>query len=110
MLNYIGTIPEQGTGRGGNCNSGGGNFASPNPANWMVCLNPQSRYQVTNVLADQSFATLKFDTGPVRNTLVTGAEISHEVTSASTSYTGLNSEAVGAGAFASGTHRSGLGA
>ena len=102
VLNYIGTTPEQGTGSGGNCNSGGGNFASPNPANWMVCLNPQSRYQVTNVLADQSFGTLKFDTGPVRNTLIAGAEISHEVTSLD-SYTGLNSEAVGPGAFASGT-------
>ena len=81
VLNYIGTIPEQGTGKGGTCNSGGGNFASPNPANWMVCLNPQSRYQVTDVLADQSFGTLKFDTGPVRHTLIAGAEISHEVVS-----------------------------
>jgi catecholate siderophore receptor len=102
VLNYIGTIPEQGTGNNGSCNSGGGNFTNPNPANWMVCLNPQSRYQVTNVLADQSFATIKFDTGPVRNTLVTGAEISRETVSLD-SYTGLNSEALGAGAFASGT-------
>ncbi|MGO9048830.1 MAG: TonB-dependent receptor [Xanthobacteraceae bacterium] len=102
VLNYIGTIPEQGTGNNGSCNSHGGNFANPNPANWMVCLNPLSRYQVTDVLADQSFATIKFDTGPVRNTLVTGAEISRETVSID-SYNGLNSEAVGAGAFASGT-------
>ncbi len=102
VLNYIGTIPEQGTGKGGTCNSNGGNFANPNPANWMVCLNPQSRYQVTNVLADQSFGTLKFDTGPVRHTFIGGAEISHEVVSLD-SYNGLNSEAIGAGAFASGT-------
>jgi catecholate siderophore receptor len=102
VLNYIGTIPEQGTGNNGSCNSHGGNFTNPNPANWMVCLNPQSRYQVTNVLADESFATIKFDTGAVRNTVVTGAEISHEAVSLD-SYNGLNSEAVGAGAFASGT-------
>jgi len=102
VLNYIGTIPEQGTGNNGSCNSHGGNFSNPNPATWMVCLNPLSRYQVTDVLADQSFATIKFDTGPVRNTLVTGAEISRETVSID-SYNGLNSEAVGAGAFASGT-------
>jgi catecholate siderophore receptor len=102
VLNYIGTIPEQGTGRNGGCNSNGGHFADPNPANWLVCLNPQSRYQVTNVLADQSFGTIKFDTGPVRNTVITGAEISREVVSLD-SYTGLNSEAVGPGSFASGT-------
>jgi len=102
VLNYIGTIPEQGAGNNGSCNSHGGNFANPSPANWMVCLNPQSRFQVTDVLADQSFATIKFDAGPVRNTVVTGAEISRETVSLD-SYTGLNSEAVGAGAFASGT-------
>ena len=72
VLNYIGTIPEQGTGSNGSCNSNGGNFTNPNPATWMVCLNPQSRYQVTDVLADQTVATIKFDTGPVRNTVVTG--------------------------------------
>ncbi len=102
VLNYIGTIPEQGTGSNGSCNSLGGNFSNPNPANWLVCLNPLSRYQVTNVLADQSFATIKFDSGPVRHTIVTGTEISHEGVSIDT-YNGLTSEAVGAGAFASGT-------
>ncbi len=102
VLNYIGTIPEQGTGNNGSCNSHGGNFSNPNPATGMVCLNPLSRYQVTDVLADQSFATIKFDTGPVRNTLVAGAETSRETVSID-SYNGLNSEAVGAGAFASGT-------
>jgi catecholate siderophore receptor len=102
VLNYIGTIPEQGTGANGSCNSLGGNFSNPNPANWLVCLNPQSRYQVTNVLADQTFATFKFDSGPVRHTLVSGTEFSREGVSIDT-YNGLNSEAVGAGAFASGT-------
>lgn len=102
VLNYIGTIPEQGTGKGGSCNSNGGNFTDPNPANWLVCLNPLSRYQVTDVLADQSAATIKFDTGPVRNTVVSGIELSREVVSID-SYNGLNSEAVGSGAFANGT-------
>jgi catecholate siderophore receptor len=96
VLNYIGTIPEQ-----NGCKLPAGNFSNPNPATWMVCLNPQSRYQATDVTADQSFATFKFDTGPVRNTLVTGAEISRETVSLD-SYTGLNSEAVGANANTTG--------
>jgi catecholate siderophore receptor len=102
VLNYIGTIPEQGTGSNGSCNSLGGNFASPNPANWLVCLNPVSRYQVTTVLADQSAATIKFDTGAIRHTVVTGVEASQEDVSID-SYNGLNSEAVGVGAFANGS-------
>jgi catecholate siderophore receptor len=102
VLNYIGTIPEQGTGSNGSCNSNGGNFTNPNPATWLVCLNPLSRYQVTNVLADQSAATIKFGTGPVVSTVVTGAEFSHEVVSIDT-YNGLNSEAIGSGAFANGS-------
>ena len=102
VLNYIGTIPEQGTGSNGSCNSMGGNFTNPNPANWLVCLNPQSRYQVTDVIADEALATMKFATGPVQNTLVTGFEISREKVNIDT-YTGLASEALGAGAFANGT-------
>jgi catecholate siderophore receptor len=102
VLNYIGTIPEQGTGANGSCNSMGGNFTNPNPANWMVCLNPQSRYQVADVVADEALATIKFATGPVQNTLITGVELSREKVSIDT-YAGLNSEAIGVGAFASGT-------
>jgi catecholate siderophore receptor len=102
VLNYIGTIPEQGTGSNGSCNSMGGNFTNPNPANWLVCLNPLSRYQVTDVLADQSAATIKFDTGPVRHTVVAGIEGSQEDVGIDT-YNGLNSEALGAGAFANGS-------
>ena len=102
VLNYIGTIPEQGTGSNGSCNSMGGNFSSGNPTNWLVCLNPQSRYQTTDVTADQSAATIKFDTGPVRNTVVSGVELSRERVSIDT-YNGLNSEALGVGAFSSGT-------
>src|SRR3984885_417761 len=55
LLAYIGTIPEQ-----NGCKLPAGNFSNPNPATWMACLNPQSRYQVTNVLADQSYGTIKF--------------------------------------------------
>jgi catecholate siderophore receptor len=89
ILNYIGTIPEQGT-----CNGMASTLAGSNPANWTVCLNPLSRYQVTTVLADQSAATIKFDTGPVQHTVVTGAEVSQERVSIDT-YSGLTSEAVG---------------
>ncbi len=102
VLNYIGTIPEQGTGSNGSCNSMGGNFSSGNPANWLVCLNPTTRYQTTSVTANQSAATIKFDTGPVTNTVVSGVEFSRERVTID-SYNGLNSEAIGAGAFASGT-------
>ncbi len=58
----------------------------------MVCLNPQSRYQVTNVLADQSFGDdqVRYRSGAQH--VVTGAEISRETVSLDT-YTGLNSEA-----------------
>jgi catecholate siderophore receptor len=98
ILNYIGTIPEQGTGANGTC--GPTTMAGSNPANWTVCLNPQSRYQVTTVLADQSAATIKFDTGPVQHTVVTGAEISQERVSIDT-YAGLDSEGTGIG-FANG--------
>jgi catecholate siderophore receptor len=104
ILNYIGTIPEQGTGAGGTC--GPTSLTGPTPATWTVCLNPQSRYQVTTVQADQTAATFKFDTGPVRNTLVTGVDVSHERVSIDT-YSGLTSEGA-AGAFANGSIFSGV--
>jgi catecholate siderophore receptor len=96
LLAYVGTIPEQ-----NGCTLPAGNFSNPNPATWMACLNAQSRHQVTDVLADQSYATIKFDTGPVRNTVVTGAEIDRETVSLDT-YTGLTSEAVGVNANTTG--------
>jgi catecholate siderophore receptor len=84
VLNYIGTLPEQN--------------GNPPPPQGFVNLNPQSRYQVTDVTADQTDATIKFDTGPIRNTAVIGSEISRERVSID-SYIGLASEAIGAGAF-----------
>ena len=84
VLNYIGTLPEQN--------------GTPAPPQGYVNLNPQSRYQVTDVVADQTDLTYKFDTGPIRHTAVFGTEFSHERVSID-SYTGLSSEAVGPGAF-----------
>jgi catecholate siderophore receptor len=92
VLNYIGTIPEQST----KCGAAGTATSLPglNPAGWTACLNPQTRYQVTNVVADQSSATVKFDTGPVQHELVTGVEASQEQVSIDT-YSGLGSEVLG---------------
>jgi catecholate siderophore receptor len=105
ILNYIGTLPEQGTGGAGRCNStvnGASSFNNPNPSAWLVCLNPQSRFQVTDVLADEFLSTLKFHTGPVQHTLVTGAQVSGERVSID-SYNGLTSETLGPSAFANGS-------
>ena len=85
VLNYIGTIPEQPV------------ISGPNPATWTTNLNPQSRYQVTDILADQSSATIKFGIGPLVNTIVTGIEVSREGVSID-SYSGTTSEAVGSSA------------
>jgi catecholate siderophore receptor len=84
VLNYIGTLPEQN--------------GTPAPAQGFLNLNPQSRYQVTDVVADQTDVTYKFDTGPIKNTAVAGTEVSRERVSID-SYTGLSSEALGSGAF-----------
>ena len=82
VLNYIGTLPE----------------AATNGLPGYVNLNPQSRYQVADVTADQTEALLKFDTGPVKHSAVLGTEFSRERVSID-SYTGLASEAIGAGSF-----------
>jgi catecholate siderophore receptor len=90
VLNYIGTIPESPL------------ITSPNPLLWTVSANPQSRYQVTNVIADQTEFKYKFDTGPFKNTAVGGLEISREQVSIDT-YTGLASEASAGGFTGSGS-------
>ena len=79
VLDYVGTLPEA------------PNVASPNPALWTVSANPQSRNQVTDVIANVSDATVKFNTGPVANTVIAGVEISREHVSRD-SYNGLVSE------------------
>ena len=83
ILKYIGTLPEA--------------PRSPaDPTNTLISLNPQSRFQKTEVLADQTDATIKFDGGPFRHTAVVGTEFSREHVSFD-SYTGFTSEALPGG-------------
>ena len=82
ILNYIGTIPEAPV------------ITNPNPALWTLTTNPQSRYQVTDVLANQTEATYKFNTGGWRHTALGGVEISSEKNSID-KYANLSSEALG---------------
>ena len=77
LLNYIGTIPE-----------------SPNNAADTISANPQSRYQPTQVVVNQSEATYKFDTDGWKHTALGGIELSRELSSID-KYAGLSSEAVG---------------
>src|SRR6185436_8596480 len=58
VLDYIGTLPE------------GPNVLNPNPNLWTVSANPQSRYQVTENIANQTEATYKFNVAGWRNTAV----------------------------------------
>jgi len=84
LLNYIGTIPE-----------------SAVPTANTLTANTLSRYQPTDVVANQSDFTYKFDTGNWKHTAVAGVEVSRE-TSSIDSYTGLTSENLnGAGMFSS---------
>ena len=84
-LNYIGTIPESAV------------LATPLSAS-TFSANPQSRYQPTEVVANQTEATYKFNTDAWRHTMLGGVEISRE-TSSIDKYTGLSSEALPAGAI-----------
>ncbi|WP_296713093.1 TonB-dependent receptor [Rhodoblastus sp.] len=90
VLKYIGTIPESPL------------ITARNPLLWTLSANPQSRYQVTDVIADQTEFKLKFDTGPTRHTAIGGVEISREQVSIDT-YTGLASEASTGGFSGSGS-------
>ncbi|MGA2057679.1 MAG: TonB-dependent receptor [Bradyrhizobium sp.] len=80
LNNYIGTLAET--------------PIATNPLTLAtVTANPQSRYQTTDVLANQSELTYKFNTGDFKHTLLTGVEISQE-TSSIDKYNGLSSETV----------------
>ncbi len=79
ILDYLGTLPE------------GPVITNPNPRLWTVNANPQSRYQVTDVIANQTDATFKHYFGPFKNTAVVGVEFSREDVNRN-SYTGLTSE------------------
>ncbi len=87
---YIGTLPESPV------------ITSPNPLLWTLSANPQSRYQVTDVLANQTELTYQFDFASWRNTLLAGVELSRE-SSAIDKYTGLSSEALPGGFSGSGS-------
>lgn len=52
---------------------------SPNLTLGTVSANAKNRNSITKLWASQSDVTAKFETGPVRHTLVTGFEISKEV-------------------------------
>jgi catecholate siderophore receptor len=82
LLNYIGTIPESAV------------MTNPNPALWILTANTLSRYQATDVVANQSEATYKFDTGAWHHTALAGVEVSREISSIDT-YSGLTSEGIG---------------
>jgi catecholate siderophore receptor len=84
LLNYIGTIPESPI------------YANV-PGQGTLTLNPQSRYQPTDVVDNQLEATYKFDTFGWHHTAVAGVEVSRE-TSSIDSYNGLTSEGA-SGAF-----------
>ena len=83
VLNYIGTIPETPV------------LTTPLSAS-TLSANPQSRYQPTDVLANQTEATYKFDMDGWRHTALAGVEISQE-TSSIDKYAGLSSEALPGG-------------
>ncbi len=83
VLNYIGTLAELPV------------LANPLSAS-TLSANPQSRYQPTNVLANQTEATYKFGLDGWRHTALAGVEVSSE-TSSIDRYAGLSSEALPGG-------------
>ena len=79
VLDYIGTLPEA------------PNVQNANPNLWTVSANPQSRYQVTENIANQTEAIYKFNTFGWKHTALGGVEISREIASIDR-YVGLSSE------------------
>jgi catecholate siderophore receptor len=76
---YIGTLPETPV------------LTNPLSAS-TLSLNPQSRFQVTDVIANQTEATYKFNDGlGFKHTALAGVEVDRE-TSSINSFTGLSSE------------------
>jgi catecholate siderophore receptor len=79
IQNYVGTLPESPI------------LTNPLSASTLTA-NPQSRLQITDVFANQTEATYKFDDYlGFRHTVLAGVEIDRE-TSSIDSYTGLRSE------------------
>jgi len=79
VLDYIGTLPE-----------------NPIDATKTLSANPQSRYQVTQNIANQTEAVYKSYLGGWKNTLTGGVEYSREIASID-KFTGLSSEALPGG-------------
>ena len=63
---------------------------------WTFTASPQSRNQWVDILANQEEATFKFNTGSVKHNAAVGLEVSNERVGIDR-YTGLASEAFGAG-------------
>ncbi|MBN8991896.1 MAG: TonB-dependent receptor [Rhizobiales bacterium] len=85
VQDYIGTLPEAPITVTGN--------ALPQ---WTLSLNPQSRYQATENVANVSEAVWKTQLGGWKNTLAGGIEYSRELSSID-KYIGLSSEALPGG-------------
>lgn len=83
LLNYIGTLPES-------------PVLNANLLLSTLSANPQSRYQTTDVFANQTEATYKFNLAGWKNTALGGVELSDERASID-SYNGLSSEALPGG-------------
>jgi catecholate siderophore receptor len=79
VLDYIGTLPE-----------------APVDNGATLSLNPQSRYQVTENIANQTEAIYKSYIGGWKNTTTGGVEYSREIASID-KYSGLSSEALPGG-------------
>ncbi|WP_291686878.1 TonB-dependent receptor [Bradyrhizobium sp.] len=88
-LNYIGTLPESPV------------LANPLSAS-TLSANPQSRYQITDVVANQTEATYKFASDGWKHTALAGIEVSRETASID-KYTGLTSETTGTAFSGSGS-------
>lgn len=66
-------------------------LTNPNSSLWTVPSTPTSRYQVSKTLANQTDATVRFQSLGAKHTLVAGIELSREEISQDT-YNGLNIE------------------
>jgi catecholate siderophore receptor len=88
-LAYVGTLPEA-------PRAGIPGYLADPAGFGLVQLNAVSRYQTTDVVANQSDFKFKFDTGPIKHTTVVGAEISREKVGIDT-YTGLTTESLPGG-------------
>jgi catecholate siderophore receptor len=84
LLAYIGTLPNSPI------------TTAANPGDWRFTASPQSRNQWVDILANQEEATFKFNTGSVKHNAAVGLEVSNERVGIDR-YTGLASEAFGAG-------------